>query len=265
MATRVLGPQKPRVDFEKSDFDRLIREKGYRVLWSAAELCPCRLNADTDQPDPMCPVCDASGYVYTFPDPAEPGLDEYEKESPPFLSTPTERATQAILTSMVHDPAIFEKFGEWLNGTASLTTFSFNRVGHRDRFKVLDHTQVYRQVVEVPASQVIAVRRARREALRYPVVRLRRVFAVASGGTTTDYTDSTVVQDDGSLLVTAPPGSRLSISYEMNPIWVVVQYPHIVRGSLIRFKTTKVLGNNEILPVQTMVRLDYLVSEGTEL
>lgn len=265
MATRVLGPQKPRVDFEKSDFDRLIREKGYRVMWQAAELCPCRLNNDTDQPDPTCLICDASGYVYTFPDPGEPELDEYTKETPPFLSTATERATQAIVTSMVHDPMIFEKFGEWLNGTAALTTFSFNRVGHRDRFKVIDHTQLYRQAIAVPPSQIIPVKRAQREALRYPVVKLRRAFAVAAGGVSTDYTETAEIQDNGSLRVTAPPGTRLSISYEMNPIWVVVNYPHLIRGSLIRFKTKKVLGDNEVLPVQTMVRLDHLVSEGVEL
>lgn len=264
MTTRFLGPQKPRVDFEKSDFDRLIREKGYRVRWQAAELCPCRLNSDTDQPDPSCALCDASGYVYTFPDPGDPEMDEYTKEDPPFLSTDTERATQAIVTSMVHDPSIFEKFGEWLNGTAALTTFSFNRVGHRDRFKVIDHTQVYRQVIVVPETQVIPVRRAQRESLRYPIVKLRRAFAVSTG-TPTDYTETAMVQEDGSLLVTAPVGTRLSISYEMNPVWVVVNYPHLVRGSLIRFKTKKVLGELEVLPIQAMVRLDYLLSEGAEL
>ena len=208
MATRVLGPQKPRVDFEKSDFDRLIREKGYRVLWQSAELCPCRLNGDTDQPDPNCSVCDASGFIYTMPDKGSPELDEYTKEDPPFLSTADARATQAILTSMTHDPQIFEKFGEWLSGTAALTTFSFNRVGHRDRFKVLDHTQVYRQAIIVPASQVIPVKRAGRESLRYPVVRVRRVFSVVDG-VTADYTDTAVIQADGSLLVTAPAGARV--------------------------------------------------------
>lgn len=262
--TRVIGPSKPRVDFEKSDFDRLIREKGYRIMWQAAELCPCRLNSDTDQPDPSCPICDSSGYVYVFPDPAEPGLIDYTKESPPFESTTTERATQGILTSMTHDPQIFEKFGEWLSGTAALTTFSWNKVGHRDRFKVLDHTQVYRQVITVPSTQVIPVGRVAREALRYPAVKLRRVFAVVAGATT-DYTETTTIQTDGSLLVTAPPDTRLSISYEMNPIWVVVDYPHIIRGTLIRFKTTKVLGNNEVLPIQAMVKLDYLVSDGVVL
>src|SRR3990170_5798878 len=265
MATRLIGPSKPRVDFEKSDFDRLIREKGYRVMWQAAELCPCRLNGDTDQPDPSCLICDASGYVYVFPDPLEPELDDYTREKPPFVSTATERATQGILTSMTHDPQIFEKFGEWLSGTAAITTFSWNKVGHRDRFKVLDHTQVYRQGIIVPPSQVIPVKRANREALRYPAVKLRRVFAVAAGAVTTDYTEATTIQADGSLLVTAPPGTRLSVSYEMNPIWVVVDYPHIIRGTLIRFKTTKVLGFNEVLPIQAMVRLDYLVSEGKEL
>jgi hypothetical protein len=265
MATRFLGPQKPRVDFERSDFDRLIREKGYRIMWQAAELCPCRLNSDTDQPDPSCPICDASGYVYTFPDPAEKELEDYTREVPPFQSTPTERATQGIMTSMTHDPQIFEKFGEWLLGTAALTTFSWNKVGFRDRFKVLDHTQVYRQVLVVPPSQIVPVKRAARASLRYPVVRLRRVFAVTAAGVSVDYTESTTIQDDGSLLVTAPPGTRLSISYEMNPVWIVVDYPHILRGTLIRFKTTKILGDNEVLPIQAMVKLDYLLSEGKEL
>jgi hypothetical protein len=263
--TKDIGPLKPRIDFTAGDFDRLVREKGYRVMWQSAELCPCRLNSDTDQPDPSCTICDASGFVYTFPDPAEPTLVDYVNEVPPFESTDTARATQAIVTSMTHSPQVFEKMGEWLSGTAALTTFSFNKVGHRDRFKIIDHTQVYRQVILVPASQIIPIGRANREALRYPVVKLRRVFAVTANNLSVDFTESTEIQPDGSLKVTATPGTRLSISYEMNPLWIVVDYPHIIRGTLIKFKTDKTLGKLEQMPVQAMVRLDYLVSESTVL
>lgn len=262
--TRDIGPSKGRVDFEPQSFDRLVREKGYRVLWQSAELCPCRLNDDTEQSDPSCTVCDASGYVYTMPDPTSPELIDYTREDPPFLSTDEARATQAVMSSFTHDPQIFEKLGEWLTGTAALTTFSWNRLGHRDRFKVLDHTQVYRQVMRVPESLIIPVKRANAQSLRYPVVNLRRVFGV-NGDTTTDYTEAATINDDGSLTVTAPAGTRISVSYEYNPLWVVIDYPHILRGSLIRFKTKKVLGNNEVLPIQAMVRLDYLVSEGRAL
>jgi hypothetical protein len=262
--TKDIGPLKPRVDFQKSDFDRLILQKGYRVLWSASELCPCR-NPTTDQANPGCVLCDGDGFVYVFPDPTEPDLIDYAKETPAFANTASERATQAIMTSLVNNPQIFEKFGEWLSGTAALTTFSWNRVGHRDRFKVLDHTQLYRQVLEVPSSQIIPVGNKAVSALRYPVVRLRRAFSADDLGVTVDYTETVEIQPDGSLKVTAPPKTKLSIAYEMNPVWVVVDYPHIVRGTLIKFKTGKVLGDNEVHPIQAMVRLDYLLGKDATL
>lgn len=265
MTTRDIGPLKPRVDLVPGDFDRLIREKGYRVLWASAELCPCRLNDITDQADPSCAYCDGTGYFYTFPDPNEPDLIEYTKEDPPFESTTSERATQAIITSMAKEPLDFEKLGDWVSGTASLTTFSWNRIGHRDRFKIVDHTIVYRQVLIVPDGQTFSAGKFGRATLRYPIVKLRRAFEIPTSGSPIDHTAGCTVEDDGSLVVPADVGARLSISYEMNPVWVVTNHPNIVRGSLIKQKTKKVLGNNEVLPIRCLVKLDFLVDKTNAL
>lgn len=264
VSTRQLPPDKARVDFERNEFDVLVRQKGYKVLWSAAELCPCRLNSSTDQADPSCDYCGGGGFFYTFPDPGEPTLPEYLAEG--HLDLPDARATQAVVTQMTNDPQIYERFGEWISGTANLTTFSFHRVGYRDRFRIRDATQVYRQIVKAPESGVLVVGRRYDVELRYPVVKVRRVFEIPSGGAPRDLTEHAEVQDDGTLkLDGVTPGRLLSISYEMNPTWVVIDFPMAVRATLIKHKTKRALGEPTDLPQHAFVRLDYLLEPGNAL
>ncbi len=56
-----------RVDLEVTEFDKLVFEKGLKVYWERALECPCRLNGQTEQPDPTCDACEGFGHLYVKP------------------------------------------------------------------------------------------------------------------------------------------------------------------------------------------------------
>ena len=50
--------------------------------------------------------------------------------------------------------------------------------------------------------------------------------------------------------------------YLMHPTWLVVEYPHMIRTTPIKFKTTSPTtpqGDPNALPVQAMLRYEFLV------
>lgn len=264
--TRSLGKDVVRSDFDPKQYDREIRAYGYRCYWSAAEMCPCRGNSVTDQADPSCLVCDGQGWLYTMPDPEGETLTDYLAAVPPFLDRDDARATQAIITSMTHDTQTYEKFGEWLSGAARLTTFTFNRIGYRDRFQLADSVMPYKQVLTVPENKLFPVGNHALDRIRYPAVKLLRAIEVVKGASTfVDRTDEVTVADDGSLDLTASTvavGTRLGIRYDMHPVLLVNEFPFAARDSRQKFKTPLAIGQRLILPVHAFVKLDFLLTQG---
>ena len=155
MTSITLGKDRGRIDFQ-DEFDLTIRQKGFRARWSRAVICPCRLNAKTDQADPSCTGCDGDGWFYVLPDEA-PNLEEHTAEG--FVDTATGKATQIIVTSMAKNIEIFEIMGEWLFGSVRTTTFSFHKFAYRDRFTLVDGRSEYQQVIEMPDALTIPVGR----------------------------------------------------------------------------------------------------------
>lgn len=248
--------------FEPEIFDQQVRDIGYLMYWSSGELCPCRSNTQTDQADPSCPACDGSGFVYMLPD--APRLSDYDdpRTCTDFPDRADAKATQAILTAQTQDVQIFEHFGEWIFGVANLTTFSWNEVGYRDRFEHQQSLMTYRQVLKVPDSLIFVKGRNVKEKLRYRVIKLLRVAKIV-GGSIVDITDKVVLNDDGTVDLTAAPvipGDFVTIGYRFHPIWIVTDYAMAVRDSRQHAKTVeRFLGKHEILPVHSFVKLDFLL------
>lgn len=255
-----------RIDFE-DDFDLVIRQKGYKALWSRGVFCPCRLNTQTEQPDPSCTVCGGDGWFYVLP--AEtPRPLRYDQESPTFKDVDDARATHVVVTSITKDPQIFERFGEWLFGAAMVTAYSFHPIQFRDRLVLVDETMSWQQVIELPASKVIPVGRGDpRTNLRYPAVSLLHAYEVSgTPATAVDRAEAATVNDDGSITFagsTPAVGTRLALVYRYNPVLILVDHIHGVRGSPKRSKTTSKLGAQLPMPLQSAAKLDFLLSPGT--
>jgi hypothetical protein len=196
----------------------------------------------------------------------EKDLIDYSKVCPePFLNTATARATSAILTAQSNDPRIFEKFGELVAGSARLTTYSWHRTSFHDRFVMVESTMPYKQVVKVPKSGVIAAGRRVREQVRYPVVRLLKVSRLNGSGLPVDVTEDATITDafgvDLNGVTGVDEGDLVSIRYEMNPVWIVTDYPYVVRDARKRLKQAKQsLGEHMVMPVHMNVKLDILVN-----
>jgi len=267
VASKSLGKDVVRGDFEPQQYDREIRAYGYRLYWQSAEMCPCRNNDVTDQPDPTCIPCDGEGWIYTFPDPNELTIEDYLADDPPFLDTATARATQAIVTAMTHDTQTYEKFGEWLAGAARLTTFSFNRIAFRDRFTHAESVMPYKQVLTVPASKIFLVGNTALNKLRYPAVKLLRIVELPKGASIfIDRTEDATITDTGGIDLTASsvaPGTRLGIRYDMHPVWIVNDFPFATRDSLVKAKTPNRMGQQLVMPVHAFVKLDFLLASST--
>jgi hypothetical protein len=66
---------------------------------------------------------------------------------------------------------------------------------------------------------------------------------------------------DGELewLITPPAaGTRLTLSYFIHPVWIIMDHIHAIRDTLIGFKTGQNFQHKR-LPVQSMMKLDFLI------
>lgn len=62
--TYVNSPGIVRVDFWNPDFDALVDNKGYDVIWEKAVPCPC---SKRQQPESICRNCQGTGWVFINP------------------------------------------------------------------------------------------------------------------------------------------------------------------------------------------------------
>ena len=260
-----LGKDKGRrVDFD-DQFDLLIRQKGLRVRWSRAILCPCRLNTKTDQADPSCKGCSGDGWFYILPSNL-PTLPEYANVG--FVDTANSKATQVIVTGIAKNVEIYENFGEWVFGSIRCTTFSFHDMAYRDRFVFVDGVTDYQQILKVGASRKIPVGREQKINIRYPAkCVLEALEVVPATGAKIDHAARITVEADGSLTFSDPAlpalGTLLTVVYQHNPVYVVMQSVLDLRQSPRKFKTDSVLGSVLDFPKLMLAKPDYMPDKDT--
>ena len=261
----------PRSDFKPNEYDILFRTKGYRLYWSSAAICPCRYNAQTEQPDPACSLCKGRGFYYFLPDPAIRAGETTDRYG--NLVELNEAGDgvmiQAIMTGFTNDTQALEKMGEWIFGTCNVTTHAENRMGYQDRLVSVDSVITYAQVLEYDGSAIIPVtggfgEEAKKTGLRYPVVEVNLLRSLATNyrrGEDFDLTADGEIEWLGSAAPAA--GTRLSLHCEVHPVWIVLDHPHTFRDTLIAAKTNKSFtpaGEYKRMPVQAVAKLDYLVT-----
>lgn len=111
-----------RVDFNKSIFDQVVYEKGYKVYVDKAISCPCA-NLGDNQALSSCRNCGGSRYVY---------INRF--------------STQIVLQAMNIDT----KFKEWsqeMIGTVKITTLNSDRLSLMDRIIVREAESITTEII----------------------------------------------------------------------------------------------------------------------
>lgn len=252
-----------RVDFKAlnsandTDFDFLIETKCPRYGWARASLCPCvGFNGETDQPDPKCSTCSATGWLYFKPqdyvssDETIGSLDDAQNE---LLTKANAVVIRALLVNATSKPDIFAVLGRWALGSSMATVRAGNRLGYYDRLIGLDDEMVFSEVVETDGTSTTL--------LRYPAVD----FNVVQSETTVYTDDDLAVDAAGNIAwVTGKEpaaGTKISVHYNCHPVWTVMEHTKLSRTSLVKQKKANPAtpaGDLLVLPPQALVRLEHL-------
>jgi len=244
---RRLALDKTVSDFRDQEFRRTIRQHGKVLIWRKAVLCPC-LNPETLQAAVDCTLCEASGYAYV--DPIE---------------------IQALVLSAERNIKIYERFGEWAEGSAFATVEPEHRLGYRDKLEMKDTVMPYQEFIKK------GNRRGRRallpagtDAARYRIHRMTYA-AVKDGSTLLQLVEGVHYQINangwiewlraGNEAVT--DGTVVSLVYESHPTYIVVSHANVWRDDVISTKRPEPV--HTALPLRAMLKLDYLVNSTTPL
>jgi len=256
-----VSTRKTRSQFRQIEFQRVILQHGYYLMWSKAVICPC-MNAETEQTRVNCATCDGSGFYYSDP-----------------------LMVRGIMSNLERNEKIFEKFGSWVEGTSQVTVEPQYRMGYRDRIEMQDTVMTHNELFKKGDRRGTRSRLpARTDSVRYRIVRLVKLVVSVGNvnlecctegaipeGVDLDNPDAVFPLEEGyHFRITAdgwiewlsrgddlvPDGAWLSVLYEYAPVYIVVSHPHATRMETLE---TKVPSQQPFaLPVQALVKLDYL-------
>lgn len=222
----------PRVDFNELDFENLINQKGYDILWEQQLRCPC-VDPITGRVTPDCVNCSARGFYYL------PGVQ-----------------IKGIITHQSKEVNLNDMRGVLEPGEAFLTVTHDNFIGAFDRITNLNSTTIY--------SETVIYNPNLGNSLRYPPVG-NIVSCITQPGQNvpvvqlvqgTNYT----VDSQGNLtFITAmQPQQAISIRYFYNPVWIVHADVNFVRDTYVAFQEPVDTFVN--MPIRVKMRLEALNS-----
>lgn len=247
-----------RVDFREDTFNAAIEQKGSRLVWSRGALCPCNsLSMQTKQADPNCELCDGHGWYFFGPKdyvpPVEAGeLDDLQKV---LVAKDGGAVIRGFLTSVGQQEDPVTQLGTWMWGSATVTVRPENRLGYYDRLVHLDSVISHTELVEAGVDGAIKTR------FLITGVNLLRTTAVRM----TEGTDFLLEKGVIKWISGHAPAkdTQLSIHYLCHPQWLVIEQPKWIREetNLTRSsKRTSPAGTPVALPIQALIRLEFLVT-----
>lgn len=251
--------QGKRVDFKPDEFANLIEGKGYRVSWERAAQCPCTpVNPQTDQADPTCALCDGTGWITFKPAGAVTNQDIIGSLTPLQLALVGNvgACIRAIITNIANTYEPHDYVAARMTGTHMVTTRPENKLGYYDRITNLDSVSVYSQILETPEGATL------------PTKYLAHDVNLLRSQDTVYVKDTDFTLDAG--VITWVPGlepaaeTRVVCNYLVHPTWRIMEHPHAIRLSPVKFKTATPLtprGDPRSLPVQGMAQLEWNVHQ----
>lgn len=253
------GEKPIRTDFTTRIFDNAIEQKGARIVWSRGTVCPCEgLNAQTEQTDPDCELCDGRGWHFFGPKdytpPEKAGeLDDLQRA---LIAKDGGAVIRGILIGIGLQQDPVTQLGAWLFGSASLTVRPENKLGYYDRIVHLDSLISFSQILRTGnAAEPIKTR-----FLVRAVNLLRSVERRYDEGA--DFTiELGVIRWIPGRAPSA--GTRITVHYLCHPQWLVIEQPKVLREETSKAKGRKrvaPVGEPVPLPVQAMIKLEFLVT-----
>lgn len=214
-----------RVDFKVDNFDLIIHQKGANVTWQKSALCSC-INTKTGQSDYNCPACKGKGYIY---------FDDTK--------------IRAVVSGITGDKSQIP-IGLLDVGTSYLTTKSTDLVGFRDRIIFEDFRTAYSEVATCIDNEV---------ELRYECENLVAVHVLS----TALPLDKISISEDKTKLIIDPEvgiqnGERVSLLYHIKPVYIVIDIPHELRGTYVKFGYKE--EQWKVLPKQLMIKREDLLT-----
>jgi hypothetical protein len=251
-----------RVDFRTDiSFRNLVEWHGVRWAWTRMTICPCKgFNDQTGQTDPHCAMCNGLGWApiktpgYYMQAEKVGVLNEEQQE---LIRRNNSMLIRGVATSMTSQPNMFGVLGPWALGNVMITVRAENKLGYYDRLCYLDDVMPFSEVITLGDSATVKT--------RYPVAALNAVIS-----STTVYTEKDVWLDKGALSWVdghqPVSGTRISVSYMCHPVFVVIDYAHLIRTMPVRAKLPRAqqltpMGETLNLPLQVIARLEHLPLE----
>lgn len=235
----------PDPSIQGAAFDQLLQNRGIRFTHKIAAPCPNMISLSDNNHDPECPFCDQSQILYVE-----------EKEIWGVLSGNTLEK-------------LYEIQGVWEVGTAVITFPVEYADGIQADFNVFD--QLLCPDFQVRLSDLKEYDGSGVTSLRYPIANVVNITGI-TGGVKTIFvqgTDFTIVGGNINWIAGEEPsynsieelGEVLSITYNANPVYNVLQSLHELRVTQELINGVKVAKR---LPQQVLVKRDFLFKSGGE-
>lgn len=237
--------KKSRVDFKIEEFRKLIKQKGADLEWEMTVECPCEnksstdfgldltsvtdINADSSGNNSSCPVCKGKGFR------------RFGKQE-----------IKAIIAEAGGTEEL-AKYGVVKKQTIKITLEPEHLPSYGDRFKLINNVMIKRETVIMPAGDTVELSSpiSSRTLLLaggetdVGVMFIQRTDANGLGIDEELNQDDIQINADGTLtflnpLTTPTEGTKFSISYYANPVYVAVSHPHSIRDTFIRKNNTEV-------------------------
>lgn len=255
--------------FDPSKFDALLKANGLFFRWQRAIDCSCRLNTETDQPDPTCIYCLGGGWRLINP--------EYWPETvdPAVQVAKTYYRVQIAFANVALDPTIQNMLGSWTFGDGLLSVPGYMRVTFRDRFIGEQQVMGWSELLVRKDSAIVSVgkmgrsREDQEAAMRYEPFEINYVEQV-------DGDDRTIFEEDVDYVFVAETddepghmewldgrgpavGAHYAVHYNCHPVWVIDDAVYATQH--VRGQQRGIAGRKDtvqFLPTTFKVRLDYL-------
>lgn len=249
-------------EIRRDELTTLIEARGARLAWSRAYACPCRLNTETEQAALDCPRCFGTGYFYDVPEPRV----LTDETLTPVQKAHVLDAQGVLIRGLVQRIAGHDErgtpLGPWLTGELSCTVRHENKLGFYDKITMLDAQMPNNEVIYAqgdPATLDGTIYGT--ASLKYRACAVNQIYTVSRKlevGVDYQVTASGRVH----WLSADVLGQRVSVHYQMHPVYLVVDRPHALRASSVYRKLTRPLtsptGDPQPLPIQAQLMLELL-------
>lgn len=252
-----------RADFRPEEFRKLIIQKGLKVEWTQSAQCPCSqkstqygldlkditdIDASPGTFNQSCPICGGKGAIYH-----------------------SAQEIRAIVTNANAENNIGQ-FGLNRDEEVKFTVQSEHLLSYGDRIRLKNSVIVNNEILTKGVSNTVT--------LKYPII--QRNLQLATGPKTIGVIYCHLSDANGLALIngeriqdvhftvntngqivwngdvnTPAVGTKYSVSYYINPVYVIIDHPHTVRDTFNLFKTDGI-ETHEALPIQAYGKLAVL-------